>query len=255
MTHTVEILERFPVIKMEDKDIHTLQLLADRIKVIGIIRHSGRIDFCGRAVKAGVGVACVNPVNVKLAAELLKNTAIELNGNIGFPFGSHPADVKALETERVVEDGATQIDMVINVGALKSKKDDIVLKDIQAVVEAAQGRVVKTIIETWALTAEEKRRACRIAEDGGALLVKTTTGVRTQYLDMINENPVGAVLDDIILMRKVLSSGIKIKASGGIYTLDYALDLIGAGADQLGVSMGEKLIQEFEDKYGPSVEI
>jgi deoxyribose-phosphate aldolase len=212
-------------------------------------------DFCSRAKKAEVGVACVNPVNVKLSAELLTNTGIELSGNIGFPFGSHPADIKALETERAVEDGATQIDMVINVGALKSKKNDVVLKDIQSVVEAARGMVVKTIIETWVLTTEEKERACRIAEDGGAHLVKTTTGVRTQYLDMISENPVGAVLDDIILIRKVLGSGIKIKASGGIYTLDYALELIGAGADQLGVSLGEKLIKEFEDKYGPSVEI
>ncbi len=212
-------------------------------------------DFCERAIKAGVGVACVNPVNMGLAARLLKNKGIAISGNIGFPFGSHPAEVKALETERAVEDGATQIDMVINVGALKSKKDDVVLKEIEAVVKAARGRVVKTIIETWVLTAEEKERACRIAENAGALLVKTTTGVRTQYLDMVSENPVGAVLGDIKLMRKVLSRGIKIKASGGIYTLDYALELISAGADQLGVSRGEKLIQEFEEKYGESVEV
>lgn len=211
--------------------------------------------FCERAKKAGVGVACLNPVNVKLASELLDGSGIEISCNVGFPFGSHFKEVKVMETEKGIEDGATQIDMVINIGALKSGKDQIVFDEISAVVDAADGRAVKTIIETWVLSNDEKVRACKIAESAGAALVKTTTGVRTQYLNTINPNPRGAVLEDIVLMRKILDNKVRIKASGGIYELDYALKLIKNGADQLGVSRGELLIEEFKKRFGTSVEI
>jgi deoxyribose-phosphate aldolase len=110
-------------------------------------------------------------------------------------------------------------------------------------------------METWVLTNEEKERACRIAEKAGAALVKTTTGVRTQYLLEITSDPKGAVLEDIKLMRRVLSPGVRIKASGGIYTLDFAITLIRAGADQLGMSQGEKIIREFKETYGDGVEL
>lgn len=212
-------------------------------------------EFCRRAKAAGVGVACVNPVNVALTVDLLVGTGIEISCNVGFPFGSHFTDVKVMETKRGIADGATQIDMVINVGALRSRKDALVLEDIRAVVEAAGGRPVKTIIETWVLNREEKERACRLAEEGGASLVKTTTGVQTQYLQIINEDPRGAVVEDILLMRKVLGPGVRIKASGGIYGLDHALKLIKSGADQLGVSRGEELIMEFQRRFGESTEL
>ena len=224
--------------------------------------------FCERAKAGRVGVACVNPINVKLAAELLKGTGVEISGNVGFPFGCHYADVKALETRRCVADGATQIDVVMNVGALRSRRDDDVRGEIRAVVEAAQGRPVKVIIETWVLTREEKTRACRIAEESGAHLVKTTTGVRTQYLELATLSPAGvspgavlgalprgAVVEDIVLMRQVLSPKVKIKASGGIYDLDTALTMFRAGADQLGVSKGEQLIKDFTARFGKGVEI
>jgi len=200
-------------------------------------------------------VVCINPVNIPLTVELLEGKGIEISANIGFPFGSHLPEVKALETRRAVQAGATQIDMMINVGALRSKKNDVVLEDIQRVAEAAQGRIVKTIIETWVLTDEEKERACRIAEKAGAALVKTTTGVRTQYLLEMTSDPRGAVLDDIRLMRRVLSPEIRIKASGGIYTLDFALELIRVGADQLGMSQGERIIREFRETYGEGLEL
>jgi deoxyribose-phosphate aldolase len=174
---------------------------------------------------------------------------------VGFPFGSHLPAVKILETHHGIEAGATQIDMVINVGALKSKNDALVLEDIQGVVEAARDRPVKTIIETWVLTDEEKDRACRIAEKAGAALVKTTTGVLTQYIRAINSDPQGATVADMQLMRQALKPGVKIKASGGIYTLDFALELIRAGADQLGMSRGEQIIREFEEVYGDGVEL
>ncbi len=211
--------------------------------------------FCEGAIKAGVGVACLNPVNVKLASELLEGTGIEISCNVGFPFGTHFREIKVMEAKRGIEDGATQIDMVINVGALKSGKDDIVFDEISAVVDVAGEKPVKTIIETWVLNRDEKIRACEIAERAGASLVKTTTGVRTQYLNMIDPDPRGAVLEDIILMRKVLSDRVRIKASGGIYELDYALELIKNGAEQLGVSRGEELIEEFKRRFGDSVQI
>ena len=216
----------------------------------GDVRH-----FCERAKAVGVGVACVNPVNVRMASDLLKGSGIEISCNVGFPFGSHYTDVKVMETRRGIADGATQIDMVINVGALRSKKDSLVLGEIKAIVEAAEGKPVKTIIETWVLNREEKERACRLAEEGGAHLVKTTTGVRTQYLELINNDPKGAVIEDIVLMRKVLSQKVKIKASGGIYDLDYALELIRSGSDHLGVSRGEELIREFSIRFGESTHI
>jgi deoxyribose-phosphate aldolase len=145
--------------------------------------------------------------------------------------------------------------MVINVGALRSQNDDLVLEDIQMVVAAARGCPVKTIIETWVLTNTEKQRACQIAEKAGAALVKTTTGVRTQYLTQITADPVGATVADIRLMRKVLSPAVKIKASGGIYSLDFALELIREGADQLGMSRGEQIIREFQAIHADGLEL
>jgi len=129
--------------------------------------------FCERALAVGVGVACFNPVNVAQAVELLGGRGIEISSNVGFPFGSHHTDVKRLETEFSVRDGATQIDMVINVGALRSAQDDLVREDIRAVVTAAGERPVKAIIETWVLNREELERACHLAEEAGAALVKT----------------------------------------------------------------------------------
>jgi len=212
-------------------------------------------EFCERALSAGVGVVCVNPVNVALASKIVGGTDMELSSNVGFPFGSHRTEVKVLETRLSVEDGATQIDMVIDVGALRSGNDAHVEEDIGAVVEAAEGRTVKTIIETWVLTDEEKSRACKIAERAGAGLVKTTTGVRTQYLLQVTDEPRGAVLEDVVLMRKVLSPHMRIKASGGIYMLDFALRLMRAGADQLGVSRGDELAREFGRRFGDGVDL
>ena len=211
--------------------------------------------FCEKAKTTGVGVVCVNLVNVKLAAQLLQNDPMEISGNVGFPFGTHPTESKALETEIAVRAGATQIDMVMNIGALKSKKDDLVQADIEAVVKNAEGRIVKVIIETWVLTEEEKQRASTLVEIAGAHMVKTSTGVRTQYLQMVNSNPQGATIDDILLIRNVVSDRIKVKASGGIYTLDDALDFLRAGTDQLGVSRGAELIKEFEQRFPDGVEV
>jgi deoxyribose-phosphate aldolase len=211
--------------------------------------------FCQKAINTDVGVACVNPVNVALTSKLLKGHEIEISANIGFPFGSHLTEVKVLETRIAVRDGATQIDMVMDIGALKSGKDDLVLADIEEVVREADGRIVKVIIEAWVLENEEKRRASRLVEKAGANMVKTSTGVLTQYLKMVNPEPCGATIADIILIREEVSEKMHVKASGGIYSLNNAIDFLRAGTDQLGVSRGAELIKEFKQRFPEGITI
>jgi deoxyribose-phosphate aldolase len=211
--------------------------------------------FVDQAISAGVGVVCVNPVHVGLTASLLEGKDLELSGNVGFPFGSHPTASKVVETKFCLDAGATQIDMVMDIGSLKSGKHDQVQADIQAVVENAQGRMVKVIIEAWVLNEEEKICASELVESAGAQIVKTSTGVRTQYLKLVNPDPRGATLEDVALIRESISDKMRIKASGGIYTLNDAIGLLKAGADQLGVSKGAELIKEFTDRFPDGVEI
>lgn len=212
---------------------------------------------CKPAINSEVGVICVNPNYVKLVKDLIGNRNIELSVNVGFPWGTHYTEFKVLEAKKALRDGANQIDMVINIGALRSNKDDEVYNDIKAVVDITKNCLVKVIIETWVLSRNEKVRACKIAEEAGAQLIKTTTGVRTQYITKFcgSENVRGALLEDIILLKKILSPKTKIKASGGVYTLSDAFEMIKNGADQLGVSKGVKLIAEFNKKYKNGLEI
>ena len=212
-------------------------------------------DFVEKAKTTGVGVVCVNPPNVALAASLLAGVDMEISGNVGFPFGSHPTEAKALETEFCIQAGATQIDMVMDIGGLRSNKNDRVQADIEAVVQKAAGRIVKVIIEAWVLTEEEKIRASKLVEEAGAQMVKTSTGVRTQYLDLVNPDPRGATLEDVALIRTVVSNNMKVKASGGIYDLDDAIAFLRTGADQLGVSKGAELIREFGKRFPDGIEI
>lgn len=212
-------------------------------------------NFCRIVKENDFATACVNPVNVSLTANLLKGTDIDISASIGFPFGSHIPEIKALEAKRAIEMGATHIDMVINIGALKSGKNEVVFEDIKAVVEVAKGFPVKVILENGFLTDEEKVRGCEIARDAGATFVKTSTGVESKYLLDIGSESVGATVKDIKLMRKVVGDKVKVKASGRIHTLDFALDLIKAGADKLGTSRGPDLIKEFRERFGNSVEI
>jgi deoxyribose-phosphate aldolase len=222
-----------------------------------IINENEFVTNCNKAVSAEVGVICVNPPYVSTAKKIIGNKKINLSVNVGFPFGTHMTETKVIEAKQGIKDGANQIDMVINVGALRSGKDNEVLEDIQAVVKASPGCLVKVIIESWVLNENEKIRVCKIIEKAGAHLLKTTTGVKTQYIkEFCNcDNPKGATINDILLFRKILSPHIKIKASGGIYTLEDAFKMIKAGADQLGVSKGIELIAEFKEKYPDGIEI
>lgn len=170
---------------------------------------------------------CIHPYWVKLAARELAGTGVKVCTVIGFPLGATTAETKAFETKKAIGDGADEIDMVINIGALKSGNTEAVEADIRAVVEAAQGKLVKVIIETCLLTNEEKELACRLSVKAGAHFVKTSTGFSTG----------GATVEDVKLMRQTVGDKAGVKASGGIHTKAEAEAMIEAGATRIGPAL------------------
>lgn len=177
---------------------------------------------------------CINPFWVHLATEELKDSPVEVCTVIGFPLGANTTATKAFEARDAVANGADEVDMVINIGALKSKEYGIVKNDIEEVVKASKPALVKVIIETALLTDEEKVKACELAVEAGADFVKTSTGFSTA----------GAKLEDIRLMRETVGPEIGVKASGGIHSYEDAVALIEAGATRLGASASIKIIGE-----------
>ena len=192
------------------------------------------IALCEEAKEYDIASVCVNPTHVALCARLLANTDVKVCTVIGFPLGANTAEVKGFETRNAVENGATEIDMVINVGALKDKKYDIVFNDIKAVVDNAGGNLVKVIFETCLLTPEEIVKACELSVSAGADYVKTSTGF----------GKYGATVEDVALMRKTVGPNIGVKASGGVRTREDMLKMIEAGASRIGTSAGKTLMQE-----------
>lgn len=191
------------------------------------------LKLCDEAVVFSFASVCVNPFWVPLCKEALKDSDVKVCTVIGFPLGATSSESKALETQIALAQGAQEFDMVINIGALKDKQDEVVLNDIKAVVKAAQGNVVKVIIETCLLTEEEKIRACELCVLAKAHFVKTSTGFSTA----------GATIEDVQLMKKVINGHCKIKAAGGVKSSDDLQKMIEAGADRIGTSSGVKLIQ------------
>jgi deoxyribose-phosphate aldolase len=193
-------------------------------------------QLCEEARKFGFASVCVNPSHVRLCAELLGGTPVRVCTVVGFPLGATLPDVKAFETQRTIADGAAEIDMVINLGALKNGQDDLVLRDIAAVVQAAHagGALVKVIIEAALLTDEEKVHACRLAQKAGAEFVKTSTGF----------GPGGATTHDVALMRQTVGATTGVKAAGGIRTLQDAQAMFEAGASRIGASASVKIMNE-----------
>ncbi|WP_338750210.1 deoxyribose-phosphate aldolase [Bacillus sp. FJAT-52991] len=211
------------VAKMID---HTL-LKADATK-----EEVGKI--CEEAKAYEFASVCINPVWVPYASEQLKGTPVKVCTVIGFPLGAMTSDVKAFETKNAIENGAEEVDMVINIGALKAGDYEAVLKDIQAVTSAAKGKALtKVIIETCLLTDEEKKKACELAVEAGADYVKTSTGFSTG----------GATVEDIALMRKTVGPDIGVKASGGVRSREDAENMIKVGATRIGASSGVKIVQ------------
>lgn len=185
------------------------------------------------AKKYDFASVCVNPTWVSFAAQALKATDVKVCTVIGFPLGANTPELKAFETSDAIRNGANEIDMVINIGALKSRNFDLVERDIRAVVEAAKGTLVKVIIETCLLTDDEKVKACQIAQKAGADFVKTSTGFSTG----------GATVEDVALMRKTVGPDMGVKASGGARSYEDALAFIKAGATRIGASSGVAIME------------
>ncbi|WP_035050825.1 deoxyribose-phosphate aldolase [Carnobacterium pleistocenium] len=189
--------------------------------------------LCEEAAKYDFMSVCINPTWVKKAAELLKGTDVRVCTVIGFPLGANTSEVKAFEAENAIQNGATEVDMVINIGALKGGNDALVQRDIESVVAVSKGKALsKVIIETALLTDEEKVRACELAKKAGADFVKTSTGFSTG----------GATLEDIKLMRATVGPDMGVKASGGVRTQEDAKQFIAAGATRLGSSNGLAIV-------------
>ena len=193
-------------------------------------------QLCYEAKKHGFASVCVNPSYVKLCADILKESEVVVCTVIGFPLGATSTETKAFEAQKALRDGASEVDMVINVGALRSRDYERVEADIAAVarsVHAADG-LLKVIIEAALLTDEEKVAACQLAKVAEADFVKTSTGF----------GPGGATAEDVALMRRVVGAGMGVKASGGIRTYDDAQKMIAAGASRIGASASVKIAQE-----------
>lgn len=194
------------------------------------------IRLCAEARENGFATVCINPTWVALAAHELRGSPVKVCTVVGFPLGATLPEVKAFETERAIANGALEIDMVQNIGALKSRNYKLVAEDVAAVVQAAHARQasVKVIIEAALLTDDEKIESCAIAQAAGADYVKTSTGFASG----------GATVADVALMRKVVGPTIGVKAAGGIKSAADAAQMIAAGATRLGASAGVKIIRE-----------
>src|SRR5699024_1615936 len=190
--------------------------------------------LCEEAKEYGFYSVCINPTYVNFDKEQLKDSDVKVATVIGFPLGSTMKEVKAYESENAINNGADELDMVINIGALKDKDYDLVKEDIEEVVNAAKGKaLVKVIIETCLLNEEEKKMACKLAKEAGADFVKTSTGFSTA----------GATKEDVKLMREVVGDKMGVKASGGIRDYETAVKMIEVGATRLGASSSIKIIQ------------
>src|SRR6202030_1182189 len=201
--------------------------------------HASRDDIqrlCQEAARFGFASVCVNPSNVALAAELLRGTTVKVCTVIGFPLGATLSQVKIHEAEEAIKLGAQEIDMVINIGALKSGQDDVVESDIRGVSDVAHrgGAICKVIFETSLLTVEEKVRTALASKRAGADFVKTSTGFSTG----------GATAEDVALMRAVVGTDIGVKASGGVRTFDDLKKMVCAGATRIGASASVKIMEQ-----------
>jgi deoxyribose-phosphate aldolase len=196
------------------------------------------IKLCEEAKKYHFATVCVRPNKISFVANLLKESSVKPIAVISFPHGTDSSQAKIIETKTAIKAGAKEIDMVINIDALKSKNYKLVYEDIKQVVEAAKPYIVKVIIETSELDHDEKVSACTLAKAAGAAFVKTSTGFSSG----------GATVEDIMLMRKIVGNDMKIKASGGIRTKQDAEKMVKAGADRIGTSAGVIIVTDAQTK-------
>ncbi len=190
--------------------------------------------LCNDCIEYNFSSACVTPTNVGLAYEILEDTEVKVCSVVGFPFGTNKSEIKAFEALVAVEDGADELDMVMNIGAIKSSENALVQRDIEGVVESAEDIVVKVIIETAILTDNEKISASILSQKAGADYVKTSTGIGYP----------GANVHDVTLIRETVGKDMGVKASGGIRDLKTTLEMIKAGASRIGTSTGPAIMNE-----------
>ena len=204
-------------------------------------------DGCRLAARYDVASVCVRPADVRRAAAILAGTDVKVGTTIGFPHGNHLTSTKVVEARQALADGATELDMVIQIGALKAGRDAEVQADIKAVVDVAHagGAIVKVIFENAYLTDDEKVRACHLTEAAGAEFVKTSTGFA----------PTGATHEDLRLMRASTSPHIQVKAAGGVRTLDALIDVMNLGVTRIGATATATIIDDFRTRKagGPAV--
>lgn len=190
--------------------------------------------ICDEAMEYGFASVCINPCHVAYCADYLKDSDVNVCTVIGFPLGANTSAVKAFETKDAIANGADEIDMVINIGALKDKNYDLVRDDVKAVVEAANGTLVKVILETCLLTEDEIKKACELCVEAKADYVKTSTGFSTR----------GATIEDVRIMKEAVHGKAKVKAAGGVRTPEDMVKIVAAGADRIGTSAGCSLVKK-----------
>jgi deoxyribose-phosphate aldolase len=221
----VETLDYSDVAKMIDHSLLRPELDSDTV-----------LDGVRLALRYDVASATVRPADVPAAALLVEGSDVMISTVVGFPHGSHTTATKAFETEELINAGADEIDMVLNIGRLISGEDEYVERDIRAVVEAAQGRIVKVIFENAYLNDPQKIRACELSAAAGAGFVKTSTGFASS----------GATLEDLTLMRQHSPPGVQVKAAGGVRTLDALLDVMRVGVTRVGATATEAILEDFK---------
>lgn len=190
--------------------------------------------ICDEAMEYGFASVCINPCHVAYCADYLKDSDVNVCTVIGFPLGANTSAVKAFETKDAIANGADEIDMVMNIGALKDKNYDLVRNDVKAVVEAANGTLVKVILETCLLTEDEIKKACELCVEAKADYVKTSTGFSTR----------GATIEDVQIMKATVQGKAKVKAAGGVRTHEDMVKIVEAGADRIGTSAGCSLVDK-----------
>ena len=190
--------------------------------------------ICDEAMEYGFASVCINPCHVAYCADYLKDSDVNVCTVIGFPLGANTSAVKAFETKDAIANGADEIDMVMNIGALKDKNYDLVRDDVKAVVEAANGTLVKVILETCLLTEDEIKKACELCVEAKADYVKTSTGFSTR----------GATIEDVRIMKEAVHGKAKVTAAGGVRTPEDMVKIVAAGADRIGTSAGCSLVKK-----------
>ena len=190
--------------------------------------------ICDEAMEYGFASVCINPCHVAYCADYLKDSDVNVCTVIGFPLGANTSAVKAFEKKDAIANGADEIDMVMNIGALKDKNYDLVRDDVKAVVEAANGTLVKVILETCLLTEDEIKKACELCVEAKADYVKTSTGFSTR----------GATIEDVRIMKEAVHGKAKVKAAGGVRTPEDMVKIVAAGADRIGTSAGCSLVKK-----------